>query len=101
MKGIMVEQIGTGRQMNTGGMEEAFAKMKGPKGIAPKMPKKLGNNTGHFINLCNLWNVFQLFQALPVILPIMTLIILKAQEKRLTTTLNCRSFIIIHYLSGC
>ena len=45
MKGIMVEQIGTGRQMSTGGMEETFAKMKGPRGVAPKMPKKLGNNT--------------------------------------------------------
>ena len=40
----MVEQIGTGRQMSTGGMEETFAKMKGPKGAAPKMPKKLGND---------------------------------------------------------
>ena len=44
MKGIMVEQIGTGRQMTAGGMEETFAKMKGPKGMAPKMPKKLGDN---------------------------------------------------------
>ena len=44
MKGIMTEQIGTGRQMAGGGMEETFAKMKGPKGMAPKMPKKLGRN---------------------------------------------------------
>lgn len=44
MKGIMVEQVGVGRQMSTGGMEETFTKMKGPKGVAPKMPKKLGNN---------------------------------------------------------
>ena len=44
MKGIMVEQVGTGRQMTDGGMEETFAKMKGPKGMAPKMPKKLGDN---------------------------------------------------------
>ena len=44
MKGIMVEQIGVGRQTTTDGMEETFAKMKGPKGMAPKVPKKLGNN---------------------------------------------------------
>jgi len=41
MKGMMVAEIGTGRQTD-GGLEQTFAQMKGPKGAAPKLPKKLG-----------------------------------------------------------
>lgn len=82
----MVEQIGTGRQMSTGGMEETFAKMKGPKGAAPKMPKKLGNDTKIISKASVTLGMFlQLFQAHPVILLITTLTILKAQEKTLVT----------------
>ena len=41
MKGMMVAEIGTGRQVD-GGLEATFAQMKGPRGAAPKLPKKLG-----------------------------------------------------------
>ncbi|XP_065882454.1 hapless 2-like [Dysidea avara] len=40
MKGMMVAEIGTGRQVD-GGLEATFAQMKGPRGAAPKLPKKL------------------------------------------------------------
>ena len=71
MKGMMVTEIGTGRQVD-GGLEETFAQMKGPRGAAPKLPKKLGNALSTF---CWLFFV-QSFQVLQVILQNMSLAIL-------------------------
>lgn len=73
MKGMMVTEIGTGRQVD-GGLEETFAQMKGPRGAAPKLPKKLGNALSTFYWL--FFVLLQLFQALQVILRNMSLAIL-------------------------
>jgi len=80
MKGMMVVEIGTGRQVDAG-LEETFAQMKGPRGAAPKLPKKLGKHIVYI--LLAIFMILQLFQALQVTLRIMNLAIQMTQLEKM------------------